>query len=312
MAAAGKLKAWPNWWPSIWVYNIIKLVACRRCIQGRSCTKNNHPYHPGFVLALIIILFGAGFVLPCIIILLGVGWRVRNNPSNWRNGGRNRKGWKGTRYQNRLPRTLWLGCKGTQYGRQEGRVQCNRLHLHPVPKAKLMVTSSLTPSPLFPPICTPRALHHSCLPWWGGSTPSSPPSGGSGFARIPGVETGGECTSSTRMFSPARTRMCRSCGLSSSTHTATQLSWSSSSESYEAMAFYSGYVCVFSPFWWLAILYHRHLFGTKEFYRILQEFLQLGFSRTQEKYPAFPNGTRVMSSSWIWVWGWAHCTYIHA
>ncbi|RLN33060.1 hypothetical protein C2845_PM03G23550 [Panicum miliaceum] len=68
---------------------------------------------------------------------------------------------------------------------------------------------------------------------WGGSTPSSPLSGGCGFGRIPSAGTGGECTSCTRTCSPARTRTCRSCGRSSSTRTATRRCSSSSSETLE-------------------------------------------------------------------------------
>jgi hypothetical protein len=123
---------------------------------------------------------------------------VRNRGSNGESEGEvgRSEEQKGTRYQNRLQGTPRLGCKERSNNNVAGvTVQCNRLHPYPVPNA--------TPPDGYPLSTLPLSLHHlpissgrfgvgarqpqrSSLPsaQWGGSTPSSPLSGGCGFGRI--------------------------------------------------------------------------------------------------------------------------------
>uniref|UniRef100_A0A0E0LIB0 Uncharacterized protein n=1 Tax=Oryza punctata TaxID=4537 RepID=A0A0E0LIB0_ORYPU len=103
-------------------------------------------------------------------------------------------------------------------------VKCNRLHL--ITKSNKADGNLLSNPPTPNPIYFLPFAHYLFLtiPQWGGSTPSSPLSGGSGFARIRSAGTVGECISCTRMFSPARMRMFMSCGRSSLTRTVIRLS----------------------------------------------------------------------------------------
>ena len=106
---------------------------------------------------------------------------------------------KGTRYQNRLQGTPPLGCKERSNHNVAGvTVQCNGLHPYPVPKATPPDGYPLSTRPPPPPAYFLRAFWRKspaataflvAIAQWGGSTPSSPLSGGCGFGRIPSAGT---------------------------------------------------------------------------------------------------------------------------